>query len=162
MTKVWGQYLKNRQIVSGLYRVIALACLTGTLFLASPVAAHDATVGGEVAKVAPHAGADAVSQASPVRELELVIVIGFRIRGTKYDSRIPSVVSGYTELVEKAECITSACGFVVVQDGTKWRATNVVSGSESELRDKAINMGREGTTLVIVHPSGIKRTVPQF
>lgn len=162
MTKVWRQYPKNRRNVAGLHHAIALACCTVTSCLASPVFAQNVTVGGEVAEVTVHGAPVSFPQASPIRELELVIVIGFRLRSTEHDLRMQSVISGYGELVEKADCVTMTCGFMVVQDGNKWRATNVVSGTESELRDKASNMEREGTTLVIVHAAGVKRTVPQF
>jgi hypothetical protein len=98
----------------------------------------------------------------PPRQVELVIVWGFRLRPTEHDLRMASVRSGYGELIDKAACTNSICGFVVVQDGAKWRNTNVIAGSEGELRDLQRNMEREGTTLVIVHPTGQKRAVPNF
>jgi hypothetical protein len=96
------------------------------------------------------------------REVELVVVWGFRIRSTEHDFRMASIRSGYSELIDKTVCTTAICGFVVLQDGAKWRATNVIATSESELRDMQRTLEREGTTLVIVHPTGSKRTIPSF
>ena len=98
----------------------------------------------------------------PAREVELVVVWGFRLRQTEHDLRMASVRSGYAELVEKAVCQTSVCGFVVVQDGSKWRATNVIAASESELSERQRDMERAGSTLVIVYPTGVKRVIPSF
>jgi hypothetical protein len=161
MMKVWRQSQYGRQCPARARKGLAFACFAMASCLASSVAAQKVTVGAEVAEVVAASAEPSLPQTASIRELDLVIVIGFRLRSTAYDLRMQSVISGYSELVEKADCVTLICGFVV-QEGTKWRATNVVSGEESELRDKASNMEREGTTLVIVHPSGVKRVVPQF
>lgn len=98
----------------------------------------------------------------PAREVELVVVWGFRLRQTEHDLRMASVRSGYAELVEKAACQTSVCGFVVVQDGRMWRSTNVIAATESELSERQRDMERAGSTLVIVYPTGVKRVIPTF
>ncbi len=98
----------------------------------------------------------------PPHQIEIVVVWGFRLRTTEHDLRMASLRSGYRELIDKPDCTTATCGFVVVHDGTKWRTTNVIAASEDKLRDLQHNMERDGSTLVIVRSSGIKRTVPNF
>jgi hypothetical protein len=130
-----------------------------------PIGAHaaqKATTKTEATSEAPVLEALPVSQSLPPRQVEVVVVWGFRLRTTQHDLRLQSVRSGYAELVEKAACINAICGYVVVQDGSKWRATNVISGTERELQDMERNMERDGTTLVLVHPTGQKRTIPNF
>jgi hypothetical protein len=96
------------------------------------------------------------------RAVEVVVVWGFRIRPTIHDSRIASLRSGYGELVRRDDCIVSICGFVMVREGTTWRATNVLAATEAELLEKYRDMEREETALVIVHPTGTRRQVPAF
>lgn len=98
----------------------------------------------------------------PPRQTEVVIVWGFRLRTTQHPSRNPAIVSGYSELVEKADCQTKQCGFVITQQDGKWRASNVIAASEAELMTMQRNLEKEGTTLVVVNPTGTKRTVPSF
>jgi hypothetical protein len=96
------------------------------------------------------------------RKVDVVVVWGFRVRSQKYDERTPPLTAGYGDLVNKPECQTSVCGFVVFHDGEKWRYTNVLAGTESELRTLQGNLEYGRQTLVIVYPNGEKRTPPKF
>lgn len=125
-------------------------------------AAQKSAIKTEVSSETPSSGAMPISQILPPHEVDVVVVWGFRLRPTEHDLRLQSLRSGYSELVEKAACLNELCGYVVVQSDGKWRATNVISGTERELRDMERNMEREGTTLVIVHPTGQKRSIPNF
>jgi hypothetical protein len=100
--------------------------------------------------------------AMPLSKIEVVVVWGFRLRSQMSDSRMGAVRQGYGELVEKNVCMNSVCGYVVVKEGDKWRATNVIAATEEDLMEKQANMERESTTLVIVHPTGLKRKMPDF
>jgi hypothetical protein len=96
------------------------------------------------------------------RVAEVVIVWGFRWRPTEHDLRVASIRSGYGELIDKPACLTQVCGFVVAKEGDKWQATNVIAATEAQLADMQRAMERQGTTLVIVHPTGEKRRIPEF
>ena len=149
---------RNSQILRGVMALVACVSLShGTAFAANKTLAVPDT--GSASQVS---GNQPLTAPLPPRQIEVVVVWGFRLRSTEHDLRMQSVTSGYQELVEKPVCLTSLCGFVVVLDGTKWRATNVMAGSENELKEMKENMERAGTTLVIVHPSGVKRQVPEF
>ncbi|GBF58877.1 hypothetical protein PbB2_02566 [Candidatus Phycosocius bacilliformis] len=106
----------------------------------------------------------AVGEANIVdnRMVDVVVVWGFRVRTNKFDERRPSLTAGYGDLVKKPECQTSVCGFVVFHDGEKWRYTNVLAGSEDQLRALQGDLEYDRQTLVIVHPNGERRSVPQF
>jgi hypothetical protein len=96
------------------------------------------------------------------RPVEVVVVWGFRLRSTIQDLRRDSLREGYGDLINKAVCLSSVCGFVVVPDGNRWRTSNVLSGTEAQLQELQRNMERDNTTLVIVHPTGQRRAVPDF
>jgi hypothetical protein len=147
------------RIAMALFSVCLLGLVTNA---GSAFAAQKTSARLEAPADNSNAGAAPSLQAQPEREEHVVIVWGFRIRSLEYERRIESVRSGYSELVDKAACITKVCGFVVVPDGNRWRATNVVAASEPELHEMKRNMERDGTVLVIVHPNGSKRTVPDF
>ena len=95
-------------------------------------------------------------------QIERVIVWGFRLRPSLLDLRRDATYQGYRELVAKDACITEICGFVVVLDGDKWRSSNVIVASEDELQRLHRNMEREGSSLVLVHPAGTRREVPNI
>jgi hypothetical protein len=145
--------------------------IASSIFLVVGIAAVGVFAGPALSATAVGAKAEAATEAvsmgvsglpQPPRQVEVVVVWGFRLRSVIEKLRIESVKSGYRELIGKSECLTSVCGFVVAPDGNQWRASNVLSGTEDELRDRQRNMEREGTTLVIVHPTGVRRTVPNF
>jgi hypothetical protein len=140
----------------------ARLCVAGILLISGPSFAAQKTVAKTEATAEAAPGSSSTSQVFPQREVEIVVVWGFRLRSQVQDQRIVSIGDGYSELVKKDDCLNSICGFVVVQEGSKWRASNVLAGSEQELRDMQQNMEREGTTLVIVHPTGSRRQVPVF
>jgi hypothetical protein len=139
-----------------------LACLVG--FLGMPVStAH----GAQTAKATLEGANIAVEAAPqpnvrPQRDVEIVVVWGFRLRSVIEERRVSAIQSGYGELINKASCVTAICGFVVAPDGAKWRASNVLTGTEEELQELQRNMELDGTTLVIVHPTGARRSVPKF
>lgn len=115
---------------------------------------------GEAAE-SPAFGASSTVSASD-RPVDVVIVWGFRVRAKKFDERNPPLIEGYGELIKKAECQTNVCGYVVFHDGTKWRYTNILAGDEDKLRELQANLEYDRQTIVIVHPNGEKRTVPNF
>ena len=119
-----------------------------------------ATKAGEASEV-PVTGASATSSASD-RPVDVVVVWGFRVRAQGLDERRPPLVAGYGELIKKPECETKVCGYVVFHDGTKWRYTNILAGDEDKLRELQANWEYDRQTLVIVHPNGEKRTIPNF
>ncbi len=133
-----------------------------TVSVAPVLGASKTAIASEAIAISQPASTLPLVQPLPPPQVEVVIVWGFRLRSTEHDLRVQSITSGYRELVDKAACINAICGFVVVKVGAKWQATNVMVGSETELREIKENMEREGTTLVIVHPTGTKRSVPQF
>jgi hypothetical protein len=141
---------------------IATACLALTACVPASVLAVGAA--GAKTEAAPEVTAvrSTISQPMPPRAVEVVIVWGFRLRPNIHDTRNITLNAGYNELVGRDVCITSTCGFVVVRDGTQWRATNVMAGTEAELIEMQQNMDRQDTTIVIVHPTGIRRSVPKF
>jgi hypothetical protein len=142
---------------------ILVACVTWLTFVGGPAAAAQKTASkAGVAAESPMSEAPPLARDLPPRQVEVVVVWGFRFRPTEHDLRMSSVRSGYGELSEKAVCVTAICGFVVMQEGGKWKATNVVAASETQLRDMQSDLERTGTTLVIVHPNGTKRNIPNF
>jgi hypothetical protein len=148
---------------SKFFGAFAGLCLAiSTVWGSEAFAAQKNNVKIEGAAEAPLPEAPSLARDLPPRQVEIIIVWGFRLRTTEHDLRMASIRDGYGELVDKSACVTAVCGFVVVQDGAKWRNTNVIAASETELRDMQHNMEREGTTLVIVHPTGTKRTIPNF
>jgi hypothetical protein len=145
-------------LVSALAGLALGAATTG--HAAASKAASVATKTGEAAE-APATGASSSSLALD-RRVDVVIVSGFRIRAKAFDERKPPLVEGYGELIKKAECETKVCGYVVFYDGTKWRYTNILAGEEDHLRELQANLEFDRQTLVIVHPNGEKRTIPNF
>jgi hypothetical protein len=119
-----------------------------------------ATKAGEAAE-SPTSGASSTTSASD-RAVDVVVVWGFRVRAKMFDERRPPLVEGYGELIKKAECQTNVCGYVVFHDGTKWRYTNILAGDEDKLRELQASLEYDRQTIVIVHPNGEKRTVPNF
>lgn len=153
--------MKKTSVISA--SVLAAAFLgAATTSVAATVnkAASTATKAGEAAE-APSTGASATSAASD-RPVDVVIVWGFRVRAQMFDERNPPLIEGYGELIKKPECVTNVCGYVVFHDGTKWRYTNILAGDEARLRELQGNLEYDRQTLVIVHPNGEKRTVPNF
>ena len=106
-------------------------------------------------------GASSTASASD-RAVDVVVVWGFRVRAKMFDERRPPLVEGYGELIKKAECQTNVCGYVVFYDGIKWRYTNILAGDEDKLRELQASLEYDRQTIVIVHPNGEKRTVPNF
>jgi hypothetical protein len=96
----------------------------------------------------------------PPRAIEYVVVVGFRIRPTAMEQRLEAINAGYRELTGKNECEMRLCGYVVVPEDGRWRTTNVLAGTETELRERQAILEREGATLVVVHPNGVRRQVP--
>jgi hypothetical protein len=141
---------------------VARLCVAAAVFVSGPTFAAQKTVAKTeaTAEATPSSGGASGMRLS--REVEVVVVWGFRLRSQAQEQRIISIRDGYEELVQKDVCLSSICGFVVVQEDSKWRASNVLAGSEQELRDMQQNMEREGTTLVIVHPTGSRRQIPVF
>lgn len=131
-----------------------------TCMAATGKATSATTKVGEAAE-SPAIGASSTVSASD-RPVDVVIVWGFRVRAKKFDERNPPLIEGYGELIKKAECQTNVCGYVVFHDGTKWRYTNILAGDEDKLRELQANLEYDRQTIVIVHPNGEKRTVPNF
>ncbi len=148
--------------------LMCAAVLTATIFsvttdsfaATASKAATSSTAVSEAAET-PTTGASSTRTASD-RPVDVVIVWGFRVRAQKFDERNPPLVEGYGELVKKPECVTNVCGYVVFHDGTKWRYTNILAGEEDKLRELQANLEYDRQTLVIVHPKGEKRTIPDF
>jgi hypothetical protein len=132
-----------------------------TTSLAATGKATSATTKVGEAAESPAIGASSTVSASD-RPADVVIVWGFRVRAKKFDERNPPLTEGYGELIKKAECQTNVCGYVVFHDGTKWRYTNILAGTEDKLRELQANLEYDRQTIVIVHPNGEKRTVPNF
>jgi hypothetical protein len=132
-----------------------------TTSLAATGKATSATTKVGEAAESPAIGASSTVSASD-RPADVVIVWGFRVRAKKFDERNPPLIEGYGELIKKAECQTNVCGYVVFHDGTKWRYTNILAGTEDKLRELQANLEYDRQTIVIVHPNGEKRTVPNF
>ncbi|WP_284359542.1 hypothetical protein [Candidatus Phycosocius spiralis] len=133
---------------------------------ASPSLAGIADVGTK-AKAA-EVPANVVAKSPPAQDedlsksVDVIIVWGFRVRSKLYEERNPPLREGYETLVKKPECVSSVCGYVVFYDGQKWRSTNVLAGDEERLRQLQKQLDYEHQTLVIVHPNGQNRTVPEF
>jgi hypothetical protein len=141
------------------------SCVIGSFAVASVLFVGSAALAAEKAAEMPRGQVlvnGSGTNVIPQRPVEIVVVWGFRLRSKVYERRVISLNEGYSELITKDVCLTKVCGFVVTQEGQQWRASNVMSGTESELRDMQQNMEREGTTLVIVHPTGSRREVPSF
>lgn len=147
--------------------VISASVLAASAFglaTTSHAAANKAT--SSTTKVGEAAESSAIGASSTVsasdRPADVVIVWGFRVRAKKFDERNPPLIEAYGELIKKAECQTNVCGYVVFHDGTKWRYTNILAGTEDKLRELQANLEYDRQTIVIVHPNGEKRTVPNF
>jgi hypothetical protein len=147
-------------------RYVRAGVVSACLALATIVPSNVLAVGvaGAKTEAAPDtaSGRGSVSQPMPPRAVEVVVVWGFRLRPNVHDTRIITLNAGYNELVGKDVCITSTCGFVVVREGARWRGTNVVAGTEAQLIEMQRDMDRDDTTIVIVHPTGTRRSVPKF
>lgn len=134
------------------------AATTG--FAAAVKASTAATKTGEAAEGAATGSSSATSASD--RPVDVVVVWGFRVRAKMFDDRQPPLMEGYGELIKKPECLTNVCGYVVFHDGTKWRYTNILAGDEDKLRELQGSLDYNRQTLVIVHPNGEKRTIPNF
>lgn len=163
MVHLFNKVANTKSATLTIRRGIALSYLAIVLtFAGSAFAAQKTIVKTGASAESNRPDLSPLAREIPQRQVEIVVVWGFRMRPSAYDLRRTSIRSGYSELIDKSDCVNAVCGFVVVQDGTKWRATNVISGSENELQEMHRNMERDGTTLVIVHPTGTKRQVPEF
>jgi hypothetical protein len=136
------------------------------VLIAMPCAAATATVqtkakASEMATSAT-AGTRSAGEEDLNPPVDVIIVWGFRVRSELYEERSPPLREGYENLVKKPECLTSVCGYVVFHDGQKWRSTNVLAGDEGRLKALQSELEYDRQTLVIVHPTGQKRTVPKF
>jgi hypothetical protein len=164
--QIGAKHLENKLLKQRPW--VACAMIAGSLGLALPLAfSSDARAVGvgaikteASAGVSPNRGG--VAQPDQSRAVEVVVVWGFRLRGTMHDTRIASMRAGYGELIARDDCITTTCGFVMVKDGNVWRSSNILAATEAELIEKQHNMERDGTTLIIVHPNGSRRSVPSF
>jgi hypothetical protein len=107
-------------------------------------------------------GGGALVAPMPERVVETVVVWGFRFRSTLHSSRNMALNAGYSELGRRPNCNTSICGFLVVRDGSKWRASNALAATEDELLQRQRDLERGDTVLVIVHPTGSSRALPKF
>jgi hypothetical protein len=148
----------ERRLSAGVVSV----CLALIAFV--PASALAVGAAGAKTEAAPEVTAvrSTISQPMPPRAVEVVVVWGFRLRPNIHDTRNITLNAGYNELVGRDVCMTSICGFVVVREGARWRATNVMAGTEAELVEMQQNMDRQDTTIVIVHPTGTRRSVPKF
>ena len=152
--------MKITSVISASVLAASAFGLATTSLAATGKATSATTKVGEAAE-SPAIGASSTVSASD-RPADVVIVWGFRVRAKKFDERNPPLIEGYGELIKKAECQTNVCGYVVFHDGTKWRYTNILAGTEDKLRDLQANLDYDRQTIVIVHPNGEKRTVPNF
>jgi hypothetical protein len=132
----------------------------------SPSLAATAKVGtkANAAEAAANVGTKSASvlEEDLSQPVDVIIVWGFRVRSELYEERSPPLREGYENLVKKPECQTSVCGYVVFYDGQKWRSTNVLAGDEDRLKELQSELEYDRQTLVIVHPTGQRRTVPKF
>lgn len=143
------------------YVLASLAFGAATTSFAAAVKAITATTKTGEAVEAAATGSSSTKSASD-RPVDVVIVWGFRVRAKMFDERQPPLMEGYGELIKKPECLTNVCGYVVFYDGTKWRYTNILAGEEDHLRKLQANLEFDRQTLVIVHPNGEKRAIPNF
>lgn len=139
----------------------AFCAATSSVAATASKATTTVTKAGETAAEVPPTGASSTSSASD-RPVDVVVVWGFRVRAQGFDERRPPLIAGYGELIKKPECQTNVCGYVVFYDGAKWRYTNILAGEEDNLRELQASLEYDRQTLVIVHPNGEKRTIPNF
>lgn len=147
-------------IIASVLATVELGAATTSFAEAASKATTASTKAGEASE-APNAGSSSTTSVSG-RPVDVVIVWGFRVRAKMFDERNPPLVEGYGELIKKPECVTNVCGYVVFHDGTKWRYTNILAGDEDKLRELQGTLDYDRQTLVIVHPNGEKRTMPNF
>jgi hypothetical protein len=152
--------MKMTSVISASVLAASAFGVATTSHAAANKATNAATKTGEAAE-APTSGASSTTSASD-RAVDVVVVWGFRVRAKMFDERRPPLVEGYGELIKKAECQTNVCGYVVFYDGIKWRYTNILAGDEDKLRELQASLEYDRQTIVIVHPNGEKRTVPNF
>jgi len=152
--------MKMTSVISASVLAASAFGVATTSHAAANKATSAATKAGEAAE-APTSGASSTTSASD-RAVDVVVVWGFRVRAKMFDERRPPLVEGYGELIKKAECQTNVCGYVVFYDGIKWRYTNILAGDEDKLRELQASLEYDRQTIVIVHPNGEKRTVPNF
>ena len=152
--------MKMTSVISASVLAASAFGVATTSHAAANKAISAATKTGEAAE-APTSGASSTTSASD-RAVDVVVVWGFRVRAKMFDERRPPLVEGYGELIKKAECQTNVCGYVVFYDGIKWRYTNILAGDEDKLRELQASLEYDRQTIVIVHPNGEKRTVPNF
>lgn len=151
-----------------LTRLTLLALSALTAVSSSPSVAATAKVGTNANANAAEAAANVVTKSTSAKEedlsspVDVIIVWGFRVKSQLYEERSPPLREGYEALVKKPECETSVCGYVVFYDGKKWRSTNVLAGDEDRLKELQSELEYDRQTLVIVHPTGQRRTVPKF
>lgn len=152
--------MKMTSVISASVLAASAFGVATTSHAAANKATSAATKTGEAAE-APTSGASSTTSASD-RAVDVVVVWGFRVRAKMFDERRPPLVEGYGELIKKAECQTNVCGYLVFYDGIKWRYTNILAGDEDKLRELQASLEYDRQTIVIVHPNGEKRTVPNF
>jgi len=152
--------MKMTSVISASVLAASAFGVATTSHAAANKATSAATKAGEAVE-SPTSGASSTASASD-RAVDVVVVWGFRVRAKMFDERRPPLVEGYGELIKKAECQTNVCGYVVFHDGTKWRYTNILAGDEDKLRELQASLEYDRQTIVIVHPNGEKRTVPNF
>lgn len=83
---------------------------------------------------------------------QLVVVRGFRVREMAFDVRAQALHAGLMSASVAPDCETSGCGFVVFELNGRYRYTSIVTGTDRELAAMAIDLEREGLSLVIVYP----------
>ena len=152
--------MKMTSVISASVLAASAFGVATTSHAAANKATSAATKAGEAVD-SPTSGASSTASASD-RAVDVVVVWGFRVRAKMFDERRPPLVEGYGELIKKAECQTNVCGYVVFYDGIKWCYTNILAGDEDKLRELQASLEYDRQTIVIVHPNGEKRTVPNF
>lgn len=100
---------------------------------------------------APASAASSLSRPLAPGE-QLVVVRGFRIRPTPFETRPQALHAGLMSAAVSDICEVSSCGFVVFEVGDTYRHTSLVVGTETDLTNMAADLEREGLSLVIVYP----------
>ena len=139
------------------------AAAATVLALAGSVALAPVPARAQMLVPAPPLPTDAASRSAPsnptaslARPLapgeQLVVVRGFRIREMAFDQRAQALHAGLMSTAVVTDCDTASCGFVVFELNGKYRYTSIVTGTDRELTAMAIDLEREGLSLVIVYP----------
>jgi hypothetical protein len=121
----------------------------------APVSADDHA--GRLAPVAAQVPGGLLRPLSPGEQL--IVVRGFRLRATLFDTITPALHAGFASASVMPECDLGPCGFVVVPVAGGFRYTSVISAPEPELLALARDMERANLSLAIIHPpaSRLKR-----